>query len=66
MLQLIIVIFLCLRIREALIYLAHAYQDNAALLKSGETRGVDQNLIALYRRKCLKVLCVWLYFRGEQ
>ncbi|KAK3524328.1 hypothetical protein QTP70_028059, partial [Hemibagrus guttatus] len=44
------------KIREALIYLAHAYQDNAALLKSGEKRGVDHSLIALYRRKCLKVL----------
>ncbi|XP_026989887.2 ubiquitin carboxyl-terminal hydrolase 28 [Tachysurus fulvidraco] len=44
------------KIREALIYLAHAYQDNAALLKSGEKRGVDHNLIALYRRKCLKEL----------
>uniref|UniRef100_A0AAR2IPS3 Ubiquitin carboxyl-terminal hydrolase n=1 Tax=Pygocentrus nattereri TaxID=42514 RepID=A0AAR2IPS3_PYGNA len=43
------------KIREALIYLAHAYQDNTALLKTGERKGVDQTLIALYRRKCLKV-----------
>uniref|UniRef100_A0AAR2LQX8 USP domain-containing protein n=1 Tax=Pygocentrus nattereri TaxID=42514 RepID=A0AAR2LQX8_PYGNA len=43
------------KIREALIYLAHAYQDNTALLKTGERKGVDQTLIALYRRKCLKL-----------
>lgn len=58
--------FLFERIREALIYLAHAYQDNSALLKNGEKRGVDHNLIALYRRKCLKVMYVCLYIRSEQ
>ncbi|XP_062309508.1 ubiquitin carboxyl-terminal hydrolase 28 isoform X2 [Osmerus eperlanus] len=40
--------------REALSYLCHAHQSNAALLGRGERRGVDQTLIALYRRKCLK------------
>ncbi|XP_060792115.1 ubiquitin carboxyl-terminal hydrolase 28 [Neoarius graeffei] len=57
------------KIREALIYLAHAYQDNAALLKGGEKRGVDHNLIALYRRKCLKELnqnAVTLFKSGEE
>ncbi|TSQ12700.1 Ubiquitin carboxyl-terminal hydrolase 28 [Bagarius yarrelli] len=57
------------KIREALIYLAHAYQDNAALLKSGEKRGVDHNLIALYRRKCLKELnenAATLFKSGEE
>ncbi|XP_073791415.1 ubiquitin carboxyl-terminal hydrolase 28 isoform X4 [Danio rerio] len=44
------------KIREALIYLAHAHQDNSALLTKGERKGVDQSLIALYRRKCLKEL----------
>ncbi|XP_056301947.1 ubiquitin carboxyl-terminal hydrolase 28 [Danio aesculapii] len=44
------------KIREALIYLAHAHQDNSALLMKGERKGVDQSLIALYRRKCLKEL----------
>ncbi|XP_039549635.1 ubiquitin carboxyl-terminal hydrolase 28 isoform X2 [Pimephales promelas] len=42
--------------REALNYLAHAHQDNSALLRKGEKKGVDQSLIALYRRKCLKEL----------
>lgn len=41
--------------REALTYLAHAYDANAALLTRGEKRGVDTSLIALYRRKCLTV-----------
>ncbi|XP_046724189.1 ubiquitin carboxyl-terminal hydrolase 28 isoform X2 [Silurus meridionalis] len=57
------------KIREALIYLSHAYQDNAALLRSGEKRGVDQNLIALYRRKCLKELnenAATLFKSGEE
>ncbi|XP_065143002.1 ubiquitin carboxyl-terminal hydrolase 28 isoform X2 [Paramisgurnus dabryanus] len=44
------------KIREALNYLAHAHQDNSTLLRKGERRGVDQPLIALYRRKCLKEL----------
>ncbi|XP_036444461.1 ubiquitin carboxyl-terminal hydrolase 28 [Colossoma macropomum] len=57
------------KIREALIYLAHAYQDNAALLKTGERKGVDQTLIALYRRKCLKELnenAATLFKSGEE
>ncbi|XP_026794607.3 ubiquitin carboxyl-terminal hydrolase 28 isoform X1 [Pangasianodon hypophthalmus] len=57
------------KIREALIYLAHAYQDNSALLKSGEKRGVDHNLIAIYRRKCLKELnenAATLFKSGEE
>ncbi|XP_029030376.1 ubiquitin carboxyl-terminal hydrolase 28 isoform X2 [Betta splendens] len=44
------------KIREALIYLAHAFETNDALLKNGEKRGVDKLLIAPYRRKCLTVL----------
>ncbi|XP_077402835.1 ubiquitin carboxyl-terminal hydrolase 28 isoform X2 [Vanacampus margaritifer] len=44
------------KMREALTYLAHAYDANAALLTSGEKRGVDASLIALYRRKCLTTL----------
>ncbi|KAM9780737.1 ubiquitin carboxyl-terminal hydrolase 28 isoform X3 [Syngnathus typhle] len=44
------------KMREALTYLAHAYDANAALLASGEKRGVDTSLIALYRRKCLTSL----------
>ncbi|XP_061658298.1 ubiquitin carboxyl-terminal hydrolase 28 isoform X4 [Syngnathoides biaculeatus] len=44
------------KMREALTYLAHAYDANAALLRSGEKRGVDTSLIALYRRKCLTTL----------
>ncbi|XP_053334372.1 ubiquitin carboxyl-terminal hydrolase 28 [Clarias gariepinus] len=57
------------KIREALIYLAHAYQDNSALLKSGEKRGVDHNLIGLYRKKCLKELnenAATLFKNGEE
>uniref|UniRef100_A0AAR2LVE8 Ubiquitin carboxyl-terminal hydrolase n=1 Tax=Pygocentrus nattereri TaxID=42514 RepID=A0AAR2LVE8_PYGNA len=57
------------KIREALIYLAHAYQDNTALLKTGERKGVDQTLIALYRRKCLKELnenAATLFKTGEE
>lgn len=46
---------LCCRMREALIFLAHAYETNDTLLKNGETRGVDKTLIAIYRRKCLTV-----------
>ncbi|XP_056140145.1 ubiquitin carboxyl-terminal hydrolase 28 [Lampris incognitus] len=41
------------KVRDALIYLAHAYQNNAILLRNGEQRGVEQSVIALYRRKCL-------------
>ncbi|XP_028838352.1 ubiquitin carboxyl-terminal hydrolase 28 isoform X2 [Denticeps clupeoides] len=44
------------KIRESLNYLAHAYQDNESLLSGGEKKGVEQSLIALYRRKCLKEL----------
>uniref|UniRef100_A0A7N6F7W3 Ubiquitin carboxyl-terminal hydrolase n=1 Tax=Anabas testudineus TaxID=64144 RepID=A0A7N6F7W3_ANATE len=44
------------KIREALIYLAHAYETNDGLLRNGEKRGVDKSLIALYRRKCLTAL----------
>uniref|UniRef100_A0AAQ4RXA4 Ubiquitin carboxyl-terminal hydrolase n=1 Tax=Gasterosteus aculeatus aculeatus TaxID=481459 RepID=A0AAQ4RXA4_GASAC len=43
------------KMREALIFLAHAYETNATLLKNGEKRGVDKSLIAVYRRKCLIV-----------
>uniref|UniRef100_A0A6Q2XF56 USP domain-containing protein n=1 Tax=Esox lucius TaxID=8010 RepID=A0A6Q2XF56_ESOLU len=43
------------RVREALNYLNHAYKDNAMLLRRGDRRGVDQSLIALHRRRCLKV-----------
>ncbi|KAM4619759.1 ubiquitin carboxyl-terminal hydrolase 28 [Polymixia lowei] len=44
------------KVREALNYLAHAYQNNSTLLRNGEKRGVEQSLIALYRRKCLTAL----------
>lgn len=43
------------RVREALNYLNHAYKDNAMLLRRGEKRGMEQSLIAFYRRRCLKV-----------
>ncbi|XP_064424799.1 ubiquitin carboxyl-terminal hydrolase 28 isoform X3 [Latimeria chalumnae] len=39
--------------REALTYLVYAYQNNTTLLMKGPNRGVDETLIALYRRKCL-------------
>ncbi|XP_074833002.1 ubiquitin carboxyl-terminal hydrolase 28 isoform X12 [Carettochelys insculpta] len=39
--------------QEALTYLVYAYQSNATLLMKGPNRGVDESLIALYRRKCL-------------
>uniref|UniRef100_A0A4W5QKI2 Ubiquitin carboxyl-terminal hydrolase n=1 Tax=Hucho hucho TaxID=62062 RepID=A0A4W5QKI2_9TELE len=42
------------KVSEALNYLNHAYKDNAMLLRRGEKRGVEQSLIALYRRRCLK------------
>nr|XP_056715990.1 ubiquitin carboxyl-terminal hydrolase 28 [Euleptes europaea] len=38
---------------EALTYLVYAYQSNMTLLRKGPNRGVDEALIALYRRKCL-------------
>ncbi|XP_016897136.1 ubiquitin carboxyl-terminal hydrolase 28 isoform X4 [Cynoglossus semilaevis] len=44
------------KMREALIYLAHAYETNNTLLKNGDKRGVDRSLIAIYRRKCLTAL----------
>ncbi|XP_068456106.1 ubiquitin carboxyl-terminal hydrolase 28 isoform X3 [Clinocottus analis] len=44
------------KMREALIFLAHAYETNATLLKNGEKRGMDKSLIAVYRRKCLTAL----------
>lgn len=45
----------CCRMREALTYLAHAYDTNVNLLRNGEKRGVDKSLIGVYRRKCLSV-----------
>nr|XP_033773420.1 ubiquitin carboxyl-terminal hydrolase 28 isoform X5 [Geotrypetes seraphini] len=39
--------------QEALTYLVYAYQNNTALLVKGVSRGVEESLIALYRRKCL-------------
>uniref|UniRef100_A0A673YIK6 Ubiquitin specific peptidase 28 n=1 Tax=Salmo trutta TaxID=8032 RepID=A0A673YIK6_SALTR len=42
------------KVREALNYLNHAYKDNAMLLRRGEKRGMEQSLIAFYRRRCLK------------
>lgn len=50
-----IVSSLCLRMQEALNYLAHAYETNTTLLKKGDKRGMDKSLIAVYRRKCLAV-----------
>ncbi|KAM8835640.1 ubiquitin carboxyl-terminal hydrolase 28 isoform 2-T2 [Synchiropus picturatus] len=44
------------KMREALTYLAHAYDTNSTLLKNGEKRGVDKSLIAVYRRNCLTKL----------
>ncbi|XP_015225671.1 PREDICTED: ubiquitin carboxyl-terminal hydrolase 28-like [Cyprinodon variegatus] len=44
------------KIREALNYLAHAYETNAVLLGKGDKCGLDKALIALYRRKCLIAL----------
>lgn len=45
----------CCRLREALTYLAHAYETNTTLLRNGEKRGMDKSVIAVYRRKCLTV-----------
>ncbi|XP_069470334.1 ubiquitin carboxyl-terminal hydrolase 28 isoform X4 [Ambystoma mexicanum] len=39
--------------QEALTYLVYAYQSNTTLLQQGQSRGVEQSLVALYRRKCL-------------
>ncbi|XP_048417949.1 ubiquitin carboxyl-terminal hydrolase 28 isoform X6 [Stegostoma tigrinum] len=39
--------------RESLTYLVHAYHSNLKLLKNGKNRGIDETLIAYYRRKCL-------------
>nr|XP_061818792.1 ubiquitin carboxyl-terminal hydrolase 28-like isoform X2 [Nerophis lumbriciformis] len=57
------------KMREALTYLAHAYDTNATLLRSGEKRGVDTSLVALYRRKCLATLnesATRLFASGEE
>lgn len=43
------------RYQESLTYLVYAYQSNTALLMKGTNRGVNESLIALYRRKCLLV-----------
>ncbi|KFQ98096.1 Ubiquitin carboxyl-terminal hydrolase 28, partial [Opisthocomus hoazin] len=39
--------------QESLTYLVYAYQSNTKLLLKGTNRGVNESLIALYRRKCL-------------
>ncbi|NXI92688.1 UBP28 hydrolase, partial [Psophia crepitans] len=39
--------------QESLTYLVYAYQSNSQLLLKGASRGVDESLIALYRRECL-------------
>ncbi|XP_069750933.1 ubiquitin carboxyl-terminal hydrolase 28 isoform X2 [Narcine bancroftii] len=39
--------------RESLTYLVHAHHSNMKLLKNGKNWGVDESLIAYYRRKCL-------------
>ncbi|NXL61741.1 UBP28 hydrolase, partial [Chordeiles acutipennis] len=39
--------------QESLTYLIYAYQSNTKLLLKGTNRGVNESLIALYRRKCL-------------
>ncbi|NXI62375.1 UBP28 hydrolase, partial [Anseranas semipalmata] len=39
--------------QESLTYLVYAYQSNTTLLMKGTNRGVNESLIALYRRKCL-------------
>ncbi|KAM4727355.1 ubiquitin carboxyl-terminal hydrolase 28 [Anableps anableps] len=57
------------KMREALTYLAHAYETNAALLGKGEKRGVNKALIAVYRRKCLTALnesASHLFCSGEE
>lgn len=62
----VIVASLCLRMQEALNYLAHAYETNAILLKKGDKRGVDKSLIAVYRRKCLTVSKTTLVSRNNR
>ncbi|XP_053546090.1 ubiquitin carboxyl-terminal hydrolase 28 isoform X2 [Bombina bombina] len=42
--------------QEALTYLVYAYQSNSELLSVGANRGVEESIIKLYRRKCLKDL----------
>ncbi|XP_038565379.1 ubiquitin carboxyl-terminal hydrolase 28 isoform X1 [Micropterus salmoides] len=57
------------KMREALTYLAHAYETNATLLKNGDKRGMDKSLIAVYRRKCLTALnesASQLFCSGEE
>ncbi|KAF1378226.1 hypothetical protein PFLUV_G00188330 [Perca fluviatilis] len=57
------------KMREALIFLAHAYETNLTLLKNGEKRGMDKSLIAVYRRKCLTGLnesASQLFCSGEE
>ncbi|XP_028451128.1 ubiquitin carboxyl-terminal hydrolase 28 isoform X2 [Perca flavescens] len=57
------------KMREALIFLAHAYETNLTLLKNGEKRGMDKSLIAVYRRKCLTALnesASQLFCSGEE
>ncbi|NXW18227.1 UBP28 hydrolase, partial [Circaetus pectoralis] len=39
--------------QESLTYLVYAYQSNTKLLMKGTNRGVNESLIALYRRNCL-------------
>uniref|UniRef100_A0A8C6J541 ubiquitinyl hydrolase 1 n=1 Tax=Melopsittacus undulatus TaxID=13146 RepID=A0A8C6J541_MELUD len=39
--------------QESLTYLVYAYKNNTKLLKKGINRGVDESLIAVYRRNCL-------------
>lgn len=43
------------RYQESLTYLVYAYQSNTKLLLKGASRGVNESLITLYRRKCLLV-----------
>ncbi|KAF1411533.1 Ubiquitin carboxyl-terminal hydrolase 28, partial [Spheniscus magellanicus] len=41
------------KFQESLTYLVYAYQSNTKLLVKGTNRGVNESLIALYRRNCL-------------
>lgn len=43
------------RMRQALTYLTHACETNAALLEKGEAFAVDQTVIRVFRRTCLTV-----------
>uniref|UniRef100_A0AAX7TWT9 Ubiquitin carboxyl-terminal hydrolase n=1 Tax=Astatotilapia calliptera TaxID=8154 RepID=A0AAX7TWT9_ASTCA len=64
-----VVAFAYCRMRDALNYLAHAYETNSTLLRNGEKRGVDKSLIAVYRRKCLTALnesASQLFCSGEE